>query len=170
MFSLKISIGIIGMILAAAATLEAKMVRYVDEHGRPHYVNTDVGQVPERYRSQLEPPKEEPKTVEPKSTDSTLLQPPPMADISAKSGHYDKVVLLVSPNCPNCARIQNFLNANNVAYTYYNAETDPIVKERYPEIGGTEMPVTILGDKIIKGYKLKEIYDILVRDKKISPK
>ncbi len=165
-------------ILAAAITIgetsgeaQAKMVRYMDEYGRPHYVNTDLGQVPERYRSQIEPKKE--PVIDNEKVEKPAPQVPtpqlPVA-VSPEPGAYEKVVLLISPNCPNCVRVQNFLNANRVSYVYYDIETDAAGHEKYAAVEEGELPVAVLGEQVIKGYKLKILYDSLVRDKKIIPK
>jgi len=61
------------LLFLLAGEAEAKIVKYIDEHGRIHYVNTDYSKVPEEYlyqvQGQLEPADSEPSTE--KSTETS---------------------------------------------------------------------------------------------------
>ena len=149
------------------------MVRYVDERGRVHYVNTDNSKIPEQYREQVEPKplQESEESSKENSLTNSLLTPaeptsPPDTTSIASLPEY-KIEILLTFDCQNCIQLLNFLKAHNLNYIPYDIQNSDVGKEKYREVGGGELPITMIGDEIIKGYDLKRIYDILARDKKI---
>ncbi len=157
------------------------MVSYIDEKGKVHYVNTEHAKVPERYQNQIFPkPKRNLNQEEGREEEKVESETPALGNIlipvtapeepanqNANISNYDLAEILVSEDCSDCSNLELFLNANKVRFVKYDI-SEKTGQQKYQEVGEGELPITILGEKVIKGFQIKTIYDTLVKDKKIT--
>lgn len=54
--------------------------------------------------------------------------------------------------CPYCRKMESFLKKNGIPYRRYNIEADQAANRRYQAMGGGGIPLTRVGDYIIRGY------------------
>ncbi len=165
------------LLFTLCASSEAKMVRYVDEQGKVHYVNTNFSKVPERYREQVEPKKTSTESPESPKENNPIDNPPsppkttspsPNNELSTSSPQDYQVEVLVNFDSLDCVKLVNFLESHNISYIPYDIQNSDIGRQKYNQVGKGEIPITIMGNEIVKGYDLKKVYNILVRDKKIK--
>jgi len=137
--------------LPVGTNLQAEMVKYVDENGKIHYVDTDYGKVPDRYKHQIkakeiktEEVKEEAKPEEASATPVPALTNP-QAVTAPSTVKAKSVEMFVNSDCPKCLLVQSALNNSNVVYTTYNIETDPEARKRYESLNTSVLPVLIIG-------------------------
>jgi len=72
------------------------------------------------------------------------------------------VELIVTSDCKECAWLENYFRAVKIPFTKYNIDSDEEALEKYNDAGEGELPMTIYGPKVIRGYKLGEIYETLM--------
>lgn len=81
---------------------------------------------------------------------------PASPDSSTASSHAPQVDIFVTSWCPYCRQLEAFLKKNRVEYTRYDVDI-PQAAEIFEKIGGTGVPVTRIGKKVIHGYDPYEI-------------
>ena len=148
------------LIFSAAAHLSAEMVRYVDEFGKPHYVNTDYSTVPEQYRHQVEA---QLKALEEKKTPAVPMMPvPAAAPMPAEPAQPAPketlpVTLFITQDCPKCLVLGMLLRKEGINVITVDINT-PDGKERYAELKTAAIPVAIVGDEVITEFDPSRIF------------
>ena len=128
--------------------VDAKIVKYMDEQGKFHYVNTDFQSVPSEYQDQVrdqlpteateEPGQDEQTTSQPgnaeSSEDSTQTQ-----ETKSKDDNQQTILVevFVSNPCPNCVLLETILRKYEVVYSRYDVNTTPYGNQKYKETGWT---------------------------------
>ncbi len=140
-------------------SVQAEVIRYSDDEGVVHYVDS-LEDVPDKYRDQ--------------STDSSPL--PPLGKITApdygsmyptpvqgSERHYQKkkVQILVASWCGYCRSLEEFLKGKHIKYERYDIETSSKGRDMYSQLAEPGVPVTLVGNKMIKGYRPGEIEEAL---------
>ena len=70
--------------------------------------------------------------------------------------------LYVIPDCDTCDEVREYLNDNEVSVTEIDVSTDRDIQTQLEEIAGSlRVPVTIIDEKIIHGYKRSEFKAVL---------
>lgn len=74
-----------------------------------------------------------------------------------------KVIVYTTPVCPFCVLVKNFLKKNNIKFEEVDiSKNEKKKKEMIEKSGQMSVPVTEINEKIIVGYKIKEIKEKLV--------
>lgn len=63
-----------------------------------------------------------------------------------------KVVLYGTQTCPYCARAREFLHAKNIPYLERDVQHSDQAKKEFSQLGGTGVPVLLVGDRRIQGF------------------
>ncbi|OGX06404.1 MAG: hypothetical protein A2Z88_07025 [Omnitrophica WOR_2 bacterium GWA2_47_8] len=173
-------LGLISVFACGNASF-AKMVQYVDEQGKIHYVNTDISKVPEAYRYQVEdqleektaegqdesaPQAENEETEAPKDSEAASADLPFPGMKEAKSltavPQISKTVeFYTSSNCTECIFIEALLKSKNVDYDKYSVDDKGIGEEKFRLLGGGTVPTTKIGGVVIEGTDGNKIQDAL---------
>ncbi|MBZ0165506.1 MAG: glutaredoxin family protein, partial [Candidatus Omnitrophica bacterium] len=53
---------------------------------------------------------------------------------------------------PYCRKMESFLKKNGIQYRRYNIDADRAANRRYQSMGGGGIPLTKVGDYVIRGY------------------
>jgi glutaredoxin len=72
-----------------------------------------------------------------------------------------KVQIVVADWCSYCDRLEGFLKKQRIKYRRYNIESSSRARRLHRELGGGGVPITRIGDEVIRGYKPGEILDAL---------
>jgi len=74
----------------------------------------------------------------------------------------DPVVVFTTPYCPGCKALENFLNKKGIQYYKADIGQDPAARRGFEALvaGGWSggVPQTLVGTKVIIGYKPREIF------------
>ena len=127
---------------------QAEVVRYTDDTGRTHYVESEE-RVPEQYRSQLKGAKPLPGITK---LPSATYQDTYQRKAKALSGNAKKVEIFVTSWCPYCSKLENYLNSKGIRYTKYDIEKNAAGRQIYQDIGGGGVPVVRIGTAVLRGF------------------
>lgn len=161
---------IVIFIISSASQLPAEMVRYVDESGRPHYVNTEYSTVPEQYRPQVEA-----QLKAQKEKEQGINQPMPLTADEIKepvsqappAGQKKDIALFIKKDCAQCMLEAAILNKEGAVFTTFDIETAE-GKAEYEKIGSPNLPAAKIGDKIVLGFNPSKVL-ALAQGKEIPP-
>ena len=145
-------------VISAVGQLSAEMVRYVDETGKPHYVNTDYSTVPEQYRLQVEA---QLKAIETEKTTETPMMPKePAVPLPVPGQSTSKqtlpVTLYMTQDCQQCRVMGMLLSKEGIKVTTVDINT-PEGKEQYEPLKTTVLPLTVVGEKVVPGFNPSQV-------------
>lgn len=154
-------ISIITLLLLICPLLaSAEIFKYTDSEGKTHFVS-EQGQIPEQYRadavdsSAMRPVSKMPAKQFYKAPANQLAAG--AAQASKPSSSYRKVEIYVTTWCPYCRQLEDFLKQKKVPYVRYDVERSVYGKKFYASMGQGGIPITKIGNTIIRGLKRKEI-------------
>lgn len=156
--------------ISSASQLPAEMVRYVDESGKPHYVNTEYSTVPEQYRSQVEEQLKALKDEEQKNdqpmplTADEIKEPVPQIPAAAQE---KAIALFIKKDCAQCMLEAAILNKEGAVFTTFDIETAE-GKAEHAKIGSPDLPAAKIGDEIVLGFNPSRVI-ALAQGKEIPP-
>ncbi len=75
--------------------------------------------------------------------------------------YVTEVILFARPNCGECAKVKEFLTANDIEYTEYDISISMKGQRKFRKYGEGDVPLTIIGNKRIRGYYLEQIRIVL---------
>ena len=159
-----ILLGLIVCLLSAMSVGEAAFVKYIDRNGKDHYVNTDYTKVPEEYlyqvRNQINATNQSSSDTTDNSSDQNATIPLPEPD-DGEDTSLQAVEVFISANCKDCERLETLLQANKIEYMHYDVGSTSMGQEFYKTMGSTPLPITRIGDKIIRGNDINTIKKVL---------
>lgn len=62
------------------------------------------------------------------------------------------IILYSTSWCGYCEKTRDFFDANGIAYTELDIEKSTAGYEGHKKLGGRGIPVTVIGDEVIRGY------------------
>jgi glutaredoxin len=68
-----------------------------------------------------------------------------------------QIEAFISPTCSHCHKLQEFLKARNISFIRRDVVHDYWARQDYYSLKGSGVPLTKIGDKLIKGNRPKEI-------------
>jgi len=87
-----------------------------------------------------------------------FINPPP--DYAA--AHDGKVILYATSWCKYCAAARTLLEHNNIPYHEYDLDKSKDGRVQVKRLGGGRIiPVLLINGKVVKGYKPKEILELI---------
>jgi len=132
----------------------AEILKYVDGNGTTKFVDR-IEAIPDEYRDQVENIRE---FISPNTTGESASN-----DSQKQAQIVKDVEIFVTEWCPYCRKLEAFLKKNRIKYTKYDVEKSALGKQKFAKIGGSGIPVTKVGDRIIRGYDPERILQ-LIRD------
>lgn len=132
------------MLCVLCMNTSAQMYKWTDEKGNVYY--GDSNNKPKNVRS-------EKKVSERNTYTSTSFE--------RTNAVTDKVLMYSAEWCGYCKKARKYFVANNIPFTEYDIEKDPIGKRRYRQIGGKGVPVIVYKDQRMNGFSetgFKKIY------------
>ncbi|WP_053366427.1 glutaredoxin family protein [Bacillus sp. FJAT-27245] len=74
----------------------------------------------------------------------------------------DKVLVYTTNDCIECTMVKRVLEEEGVPFETRNISEDPLFKKEVEQYGFLGVPVTVYGDKAVKGFRneLKEIIEL----------
>jgi glutaredoxin len=136
------------MTLLASPT-NAELYKWVDKNGVINY--SDVK--PENHASQQiiidEQPAEKSKSkvtkFKPFFTSNNVKDSP----LKSKN---KKLVMYSASWCGYCKKARGFFYDNNINFKEYDIETNSIAKRKYKKLGGSGVPLIVMGSKKMQGF------------------
>ncbi len=96
------------------------------------------------------------------SIGSQPLRPADPAPAPAAPVFQGTVRIYTLPNCSYCAQVKDFLTKNHIAYDEVDLSTDLDGQNFMEERGYSALPVTIIGDQEISGFRMDLIKKMLL--------
>ena len=165
-----------------SANVHATLYEYTDDKGVP-IVTDNLAKVPDKYKDQLRnipgkeiPPPDEGYLARKKASDEQskkiaeeIAKAPPVQRVktqpatAAKSQNAEpkKVEVYSKAWCPYCKQALSLLDSRGVKYSNYDVEQDQQAYNRFLSLGGSGVPVVVIGSKVIHGYSEQQISDAL---------
>lgn len=135
----------------------ADIAHYVDKDGTTHFVDS-AEKIPEEYRSQSQSQGELPKISRSVPGRTKLYEKDHYAGAEAGGG---KVEIFVTSWCPYCRALESFLKAQKITYTRHDIEKSAQAKMMYEELGGGGIPISRVGNKVLRGFNEAEFREAL---------
>ncbi|WP_316568743.1 glutaredoxin family protein [Neobacillus sp. YIM B06451] len=78
----------------------------------------------------------------------------------------DKVLVYTTNDCIECTMVKRVLEEEGIPFEARNITEDPVFKKEVDQYGYLGVPVTVYGDKAVKGFTndLKEIIELAKRN------
>ena len=76
----------------------------------------------------------------------------PFANQTDKAADSKQVVLYSTRWCGYCKKARNYFQKNNIASTEYDVETTEKGKRDYHALGGSSVPIILVGGKRLNGF------------------
>ena len=101
--------------------------------------------------------------------------PPDMLELSRKSIATDKsdqenkgidvdVTLYMIPDCEACIEVKEFLQLKDIVFEEKDvSESIPLQEELTKVAGALSVPVTVIGEQVVKGYQRSQMEEIIAK-------
>jgi len=86
---------------------------------------------------------------------SAWLNPPTSFVASVGSD----VVLYSTQSCGYCRKARELMTEKNIPYAEYDIEKSPVYRARWAELGGRGVPVLVVNNNVIHGYRPAQILE-----------
>ena len=134
----------------------AELFKYVDDSGKTHFVDS-LEKVPEQYRTEVKDESSFPPVNKIKPIASPEERPLNPARVVSNK----KVEILVADWCPHCRNLEKFLNDKGIRHKRLDIEDGGKGTRIYRELGSGGIPITRIGEKVIRGYAPDAILETL---------
>ena len=150
--------------ISLGTAAEANFVRYTDENGKMHYVNTEYNKIPEQYQDQVKGQLQA-QNINSAASGTNPLNPyadqnvrnPGANNTPAPLTAQDRVAIYVKANCKECERLETVLQANQIKYLRYDVNTSIQGQEFYKTAENADLPITTIGSQMIPGNDIGSI-------------
>lgn len=78
--------------------------------------------------------------------------------------HKAKVVLYGTETCPYCAKARAYFKENGIAYADLDVGKPGQVRDEFVKLGGSGVPLLLIGDRRIEGFNPNSINSALKAD------
>ena len=150
----RLSIAFFVLVLSAfGASLFAEPCHYSDDRGVVHFVD-DLSQVPAAYRSQVKErsPLPEVHVVGRPGQSGGARSQDSASSESSRTKPAARVEVFTTSWCGYCKKLTAFLNSRGIPFTAYDIEKDADANRTYKELGGRGVPLSLIGDTVVRGY------------------
>jgi glutaredoxin len=132
-----------------AFPLNAELYKWVDKNGVVNY--SDIK--PENISSKRIIIDEQP-IAKPKS--KVIKFKPFLTSIKTKENPLKpinkKLVMYSASWCGYCKKARGYFYDNNIKFKEYDIETNPTAKRKYKNLGGSGVPLIVMGNKKMQGF------------------
>lgn len=140
------------------STVHADVVRYTDRDGRTHYVDSPA-KVPPEYRQQLLGAKPLPNI----NRDDDLRFRSVEDRTAGPAVRRKRIDVYVTSWCGYCRALEAELTRRGIPFNRYDIERDVAAQRRHAGLGGRGIPLTVVGDAVIRGNDIEGIVRALER-------
>ena len=135
-------------LVVSSFTLEAEIYKWKDKDGRTHFsdrlpVNENVVQVKLKINSY---------------TDTAIISTP--VSFLKESRSEKEVVMYSTAWCPSCRKAKAYYKERGIDFKEYDVETSEKGKEDFQELGGSGVPIILVGEKRLNGFS-KSAFDTI---------
>lgn len=139
---------IIVFLLLSSIALQAEIYKWTDQNGKVHY-------------SDQAPKTQKAETIQPK-----------VNSIAKPGNHYSdgttttavakkqKVIMYSTKWCGYCKKASRYFKQNNIPFKEYDIESNKAAKKRYDALGGSGVPLILVGKKRMQGFSVKRFQSI----------
>ena len=80
---------------------------------------------------------------------------------ASPDGFSNEVVVYGFESCPYCVKVENLLKDNRIPYKDMDVQKSKTAKRKFQKLGGGGVPVTVIGDQVIRGWSEAKIMALL---------
>jgi glutaredoxin len=73
--------------------------------------------------------------------------------VAGANAEQPEVLLYATSWCPYCAKTREYFRMHHIRYTEYDIEHNAAAEKGYRRLGANGVPVVVVGDQVIHGYK-----------------
>lgn len=131
----------------------AEIYKWVDERGKTHFTDSP----PDGLKTE---------EIKLKINTYTAVEIKPLVQ---RLGSDDKVVMYSAAWCGMCKQAKHYFRSNNIPYKVYDIEKSRVGKMDFKLLGGTSVPIIIVGRKRMNGFNIarfKKLYESEIIQKK----
>lgn len=151
------------LLLSSLPTLlPAEVFKYLDKDGGEHYV-TDSAKIPAEYRNQSQAARALPGLSRYQHQEAPSRPAPASTRAYTRPIRAQKVDVFVTSWCPYCKRLEAFLKEKQIQFTRYDIEHDSKGMLMHHQLGGGGVPVTKIGNTVVRGFSPDSIMQALGR-------
>ncbi len=133
------------MLLFASQIATAEIYKWTDESGRVHFGDSPSDETAA-----------EQVNVEVNSYENVTYE-----NIEFYKGANSKRVIMYSTSwCGYCKKARSYFKKNDINYVEYDIEKNKRAKQEYDSLGGTVIPVILVGKKKMNGFNIADFKDI----------
>lgn len=88
-------------------------------------------------------------------------EPARRAIVAEASVGQPEVVLYATSWCPYCAKTREFFRMRGIQYTEYDIEHSTAAATGYRRLGGSGVPVVVVGEQVVHGYNPEQMTALL---------
>lgn len=163
---IRLSAMLVALVIFLALPVRADVYTWTDANGVKHYSNEappegqkttrhdEVKHSSDQYQSWDEQRQSRQDKVLEDSRSEDLQNRHKVGSTPRKASHGrpGKVVMYSTPTCGVCIRTKRFFAKHRIAYTDYDITTDKKARKRFMELGGTGVPLIIVGETRMLGF------------------
>lgn len=131
-------------------------------------VNVQAGGLFDAFKESLEDVAKEVKKDVQYSVDQTLRNAFPALKTASEPeaspdgfSNENEVVVYGFESCPYCVKVENLLRDNRIPYKDMDVQKSKTAKRKFQKLGGGGVPVTVIGDQVIRGWSEAKIMALL---------
>jgi len=161
-------LSIIITVLLSASLAAAEMYQWVAEDGSVTFKDTPPPASKKRKNvkvyndSDFAPAPPPPTTSEVRYIKSTSMPTPAIAKKERFSGTVD---IYVTDSCRYCKQALSYMSSKGIPYAAYDIEKDKSAEQRHRELGGSGVPLIIIGANRMYGFSEKNLEHYLSNSK-----
>ncbi|MFK7692163.1 glutaredoxin family protein [Paenibacillus sp. HJGM_3] len=77
------------------------------------------------------------------------------------STSVNQAIVYSAPGCQDCEKVKQLLKTEGVAYEVKDVLTDASAREAVEKLGFLGIPVTVVGERAVKGFQPEELKKLL---------
>jgi glutaredoxin len=139
---------IVGLLSTSPATGE--IYKWIDEHGNVHFTDRP-------------PPNQITEKVTVKINSYTS---PEIIDVDRLFGKTNKIIMYSTSRCGFCKKARDYFHASNIDFEEYDVENSNKGKRDYEKLGGSGVPIILMGNQRMNGFSVKKFERFYQNNKK----
>ena len=161
---MRFSMACVGLLILAISSniafgQQISVYKWVDEQGKAHFTDSP----PDGFETE---------EIELKINTYAAVE---IKSIEQRLGSDDKVVMYSAVWCGMCKKAKKYFRSKNIPHKVYDVEKSRVGKMDFKSLGGTSVPIIIVGRKRMNGFnvsRFEKLYEseIVAKKRKIAAK